>query len=62
LSGRFSKRRAAFEPPFDLWHGDNPQASPPDDAQLGLDVALERRLAHTDRFGGLLDRQAEARG
>lgn len=62
LMGGTGNPRVAFQPPFDLGHGDDPQASPPDDAQLGLDVTLERRLAHADRCGGLLDRQAEARG
>lgn len=62
LPGRSSKCRVAFEPPFDLGYGDDPQAPPPDDAQLGLDVTLERRLAHPDRFGGLFNGQAEARG
>jgi len=62
LPGGPSEGRVAFQPPFDLRHGDDPQTSTTDDPQLGLDVPLERRLAHADGFGGLLNGQAEARG
>jgi hypothetical protein len=55
-SDRSSQRGVAFEPSLNLLHGDDPQASATDDPKLWLDVALERRLAHANRCGGLLDR------
>jgi hypothetical protein len=50
------QRGIAIEPSLYLGHGDDPQAAPADDPKLRLDMALEGRLAHTDGFGGLLDR------
>lgn len=48
---------AAFQPSFDLGNGDDPQASSTHDPQLGLNVPLERRLAHADSARGLWDGQ-----
>ena len=51
----------AFQPSFDLRHGNDPQAATANDPKLRLDMALERRLAYADGLCRLLDGQPEAR-
>jgi hypothetical protein len=53
------ERRIPIEPSLDFRDGDDPQASPAHNPQLGLDVPLERRLAHANRARRLRDGEAE---